>query len=117
MICYFEKENIRTDAGEVIINLEGAQTVRFIYDSFLTGHSLAWIKRELINRKMLTGKGTLAWNKESIRRILQNRKYAGDVVLQVTVTDNLMTKHRVKNNGHAPQYIVIDGIPAIISRH
>ena len=106
----------RTDAGEVIINLEGAQTVRFIYDSFLTGHSLAWIKRELINRKMLTGKGTLAWNKESIRRILQNRKYAGDVVLQVTVTDDLMTKHRVRNNGHAPQYVVIDGIPAIISK-
>ena len=106
----------RTDAGEIIINLDGAQTVRFIFDTFLTGHSLAWIKKELINRKMFTGKGTLAWNKESIRRILQNRKYAGDVVLQLSVTEDLMTKHRVKNNGHAPQYVVIDGIPAIISK-
>ena len=146
--CFFEKENIstdastgeriglgykmsrgewsvaysnflsydRTDAGEIIINLEGAQTVRFIFDSFLTGHSLSWIRKELINRRMFTGKGTLAWNKESIRRILQNRKYAGDIVLQVTVTDDLMTKHRVINNGQAPQYVVIDGIPAIISK-
>lgn len=104
----------RTDKGEIVINLEGAKTVRFIYDSFLNGHSLSWITNELVSRKMFTGMGTLAWNKESVRRILQNRKYSGDVILQLSVTDDLMTKHRSVNKGQAPQYIVYDGIPAII---
>ena len=106
----------KTEQGEVVINLEGARTVRYIFDAFLAGSSLQHISNELIRKNYVTGKGTLAWNKQSIRRILQNRKYCGDVILQVTVTDNLITKHRSINNGQAPQYIVVDGIPAIISR-
>ena len=92
----------RTDKGEIVINLEGAKTVRFIYDSFLNGHSLSWITKELVSRKMFTGMGTLAWNKESVRRILQNRKYSGDVILQLSVTDDLITKHRSINKGAGP---------------
>ena len=30
----------RTPEGEIVINLEGAKTVRFIFDHFLSGHSL-----------------------------------------------------------------------------
>ena len=106
----------RTENGEIVINLEGAKTVRFIFDSFLSGMSLQHISNELIRRKYVTGKGTLAWNKQSVRRILQNRKYCGDVILQITVTDDLITKHRSVNTGQAPQYVVVDGIPAIISK-
>ena len=106
----------RTPEGEIVINLEGAKTVRFIFDSFLSGRSLGWIVKELIRKKMHTGSGGLGWNKESVRRILQNRKYSGDVILQVTVTEDLITKKRAMNTGQAPQYIVVDGIPAIISR-
>ncbi|MBQ7261010.1 MAG: recombinase family protein [Lachnospiraceae bacterium] len=106
----------RTPEGEVVINLEEAKTVRLIFDSFLSGRSLGWIVKEMIEKKMRTGSGGLGWNKESVRRILQNRKYSGDVILQVTVTEDLITKKRAMNTGQAPQYIVVDGIPAIISR-
>ena len=106
----------RTEKGEVIINLDQAQTVRMIYDWFLSGHSLLWISKELIRLKRRTGAGTLSWNKGSVERILQNRKYCGDVVLQLTVTEDVLTKHRVVNTGQAPQYVVVGGIPAIIAQ-
>jgi hypothetical protein len=77
---------------------------------------LGQIVKRLIKEKRTTGSGGLGWNKESVRRILLNRKYSGDVVLQMTITEDLITKHRVVNNGQAPQYVVIDGIPPIISR-
>lgn len=106
----------RTPEGEIIINIEQAETVRFIFEWFLRGRSLQWIARELIVRKRLTGTGTLAWNKASVQRILQNRKYCGDVILQLSITEDVLTKHRVPNNGQAPQYVVMNGIPAIVSR-
>ena len=168
VVCYFEKENLRTDAssgelmitllsafaqmesesisanvrigigykmargewsvaystflgydrvnGEIVINLEQAETVRLIYEWFLSGYSLGQIVKRLEEEQRLTGKGSTSWSKSSVKRILQNRKYCGDVVLQLTVTEDVLTKHRVANTGQAPQYLVMDGIPAIISR-
>ncbi|MBR1910158.1 MAG: recombinase family protein [Lachnospiraceae bacterium] len=100
----------------VVINLEGAATVRMIFDMFLSGYSLGQIVKRLIKEKRRTGAGTLGWTNGSVRRILQNRKYCGDVVLQLSVVSDLINKKRVKNTGQSPQYVVVDGIPAIVSR-
>ncbi|HAG70460.1 MAG TPA: hypothetical protein DCL38_10910 [Lachnospiraceae bacterium] len=106
----------RTAEGEVVINLEEAETIRCIFDWFLEGMSLDHISKRLIMEGRKTGKGTTSWNKGSVQRILNNRKYAGDVVMQLTVMDDLLNKKRVKNKGQAPQYVVENGIPAIIPK-
>jgi hypothetical protein len=41
---------------------------------------------------------------EHIPHMLHNEKYIGDALLQKTYTKDVLTKQRVKNNGHVPQY-------------
>ena len=102
--------------GEIAVNLEQTETVRLIFDLFLSGFSLAQITKRLESSGRTTGMGNKTWHKGTIERILQNRKYCGDVVLQLTVTEDVLTKRRVPNDGLAPQYIVYGGIPAIITK-
>lgn len=61
-----------------------------------------------------TGKPT--WSKTTIRNMLQNEKYAGDVLLQKTYTADFLEKKVKKNRGEVKQYYITDNHPAIIPR-
>jgi len=56
------------------------------------------------------------WPKRSQFVILHNGKYICDVLLQKTYIVDFLTKKRVKNNCHVPQYYVENGHEAIIPR-
>lgn len=56
------------------------------------------------------------WNTQTILRILQNEKYAGDVLLQKTYTSDFLEEKVKKNNGELPQYHIQNNNPAIIPR-
>ena len=49
-------------------------------------------------------------------KILQNEKHIGDALLQKTVTVDFLTKKRVKNEGHLPQYYVENSHEVIIPK-
>lgn len=49
-------------------------------------------------------------------KILKNEKYMGDALLQKTYTVDFLSKKRVVNKGHVPQYYVENSHPAIISK-
>ena len=57
---------------------EQAAVVEHIYDSFLAGHSIRMIKRELEGQGVLTAKGGTVWSEAAIRSILKNEKYCGE---------------------------------------
>lgn len=65
---------------------------------------------------ILTGTGKKKWIPSTIHKILSNEKYIGDVLLQKTITMNLLEKKREINNGLAPQYYVEGNYEAIIPR-
>ena len=100
---------------DIKINLEEAIVVRLINQLFLEGYSLYAIKRELESRGIKTKRGKDTWQASTIRGILNNEKYAGNAMLQKTVTLDFMTKTRVKNTGQKKSYYVENTHPAIIS--
>ncbi len=60
--------------------------------------------------------GNERWHTSNLNQILRNEKYIGDALLQKTYTKDFLTKQRVKNNGHVPQYYIEDNHDAIIPR-
>ena len=99
-----------------MINDTQAETVREIFDSFLSGMSLEHLAEKLEAEGRQTGKGNTSWTKTSLLRILSNIKYSGDVIQGITTTVDVINKKRVINNGEAPQYFIENGIPAIVDR-
>lgn len=65
---------------------------------------------------VLNWHGKAKWYEGSIRKMLTNEKYKGDVLLQKTYTVDFLNKKRSDNNGQVPQYYVEDGHPAIIDK-
>ena len=68
-----------------------------------------------MKRKIKTIRGNKRWDAQSVLRILQNEKYAGNALLQKTVTLDYLTHKRVVNDNHEAQYYVENSHPGIIS--
>ena len=56
------------------------------------------------------------WSAQSIQRILQNEKYCGDVLLQKTFTEDVLTGVHKKNTGQLPQYYIENYHEGIVSK-
>lgn len=105
----------RTDNGSLAIIPEEAEIVRLIFLDYLGGKGKLAIANKLNELKIPTLNGC-EWTTEDIRRILQNEKYAGNMLLQKTFRENHLTKKKVINTGQLPQYFVEDSHPAIIEK-
>ncbi|WP_438943008.1 recombinase family protein [Ruoffia tabacinasalis] len=106
----------KDEDGNLIIVSEEAEIIKRIYREYLEGQSLVGIGRGLEKDGILTAAGKPRWRPESVKKILQNEKYIGDALLQKTVTVDFLTKKRVKNEGHLPQYYVENSHEAIIPK-
>ena len=102
--------------GEPEIEPEGAETVRLIYDKYLAGESLDQIRASLIENGAKAFNGTVSWNKESIRHILTNERFCGDMLLQKTYIDNCISRKTKVNHGEMPKYLITNNHVPIISR-
>lgn len=106
----------KDEEGNLIIIPEEAEIIKRIYREYLEGKSLAGIGRDLEKDGILTAAGKPRWRPETIKKILMNEKYIGDALLQKTFTVDFLTKKRVKNEGHVPQYYVENSHEAIIPK-
>lgn len=106
----------KDEEGNLIIVPEEAEIIKRIYREYLEGKSLAGIGRDLEKDCILTAAGKPRWRPETIKKILLNEKYIGDALLQKTFTVDFLTKKRVKNEGHVPQYYVENSHEAIIPK-
>lgn len=104
-----------TDGKPEIIP-EQAEIIRLIFNSYLQGDSLQSIKAKLETVGALTARGNTAWSAQSIQRILQNEKYCGDVLLQKTFTEDVLTGVHKKNTGQLPQYYIENYHEGIVSK-
>ena len=102
--------------GSVVIDEEQAETVRIIYDRFLSAMSLNDLCRSLEAEGRKTGSGGTTWTKTALSRLISNPKYGGDVLIGLSYTADVREKRRVRNNGERQQYYVENGIPAIIDK-
>ena len=106
----------KDEEGNLIIVPEEAEIIKRIYREYLEGKSLVGIGRDLEKDSILTAAGKPRWRPETIKKILLNEKYIGDALLQKTFTVDFLTKKRVKNEGHVPQYYVENSHEAIIPK-
>lgn len=106
----------KDEDGNLIIVPEEAEIIKRIYREYLEGKSLAGIGRNLEKDGILTAAGKPKWRPETLKKILTNEKYIGDALLQKTITVDFLTKKRVKNEGHLPQYYVENSHEAIIPK-
>lgn len=96
----------RNKNGDLELIPGEAAVVRLIYDYHRRGMSLRRIARELYSKGILSPRGKPDWSIETIRRILQNEKYYGHVLLQKTYVSDYFTGKRSLNNGELPRYLI-----------
>ena len=92
--------------GKPEIVPEEATVIKFIYNKFLEGNSYMNISRLLQEKGYKTKKGNAEWSVCTIKGILQNEKYKGDVILQKTFVVDLFNKVSKRNEGELPMYLV-----------
>ncbi len=97
------------------IDPEQAKVVRWIFESYLSGHGLIWIAEKLTQQGIKTTHGSKTWNFESVRYILRNEKYIGDSLCQKTFRTGFPYVLK-ENHGELDQYYIESTHPPIIDR-
>lgn len=92
--------------GKMKIIPEQAVIVRELYDRFLAGASYRMLQSWLEENHIPTVKGASTWSCTSIKGILTNEKYYGDVLMQKTFRQDVISKKMVKNTGQRTQYLI-----------
>ena len=95
---------------------EEASAVRLMYSQYLLGDSLRMIKDKLDAAGIPNPKGELGWATSTIKSILSNERYCGDVLGQKTYTESVISGKSRKNNGELPQVLIQNNHPGIVSR-
>ncbi|HHV03235.1 hypothetical protein DSECCO2_332160 [anaerobic digester metagenome] len=106
----------RDYSGRVKIEPAEAEIVRYIFDSFTEGASPREIAESLTEQGIRSPKGMEYWRQATIKNILKNEKYCGDVRYQKTYSKDYLTHKTAKNNNILPQWYWENDHPAIIKR-
>ena len=114
--CYrlygYEKDT----EGKFRVIPEQAEIVRELYRRYESGASLRNLKEWLEEKQVKTVLGESKWTTTSIKGILTNEKYCGDVLLQKTFIQDCISKKVIKNTGQLPMYLIQNHHEAIIPR-
>lgn len=107
------------DKHKLIIDEEAAKNVKRIFELYLTLHSQSGVMKILTNEKIpipevykQTRRGVKAkhpydWNYHTIRNILRNRMYIGDMVQNVHVKKSFREKKIVKTSKE--DWVIVEG--------
>lgn len=102
-----------TDGNPEIVPDE-AEIIRYIYQRFLAGDSYGVIKTALEEKGVSSPSGKGIWSYSTIRSILTNEKYKGDMIVNKTFVVDCISKRIKKNNGERTKYYIENNHPAII---
>ena len=113
-VCYGYKHN---EEGELVPIPEEAAVVRMVYSWRSQGWSLRKISAQLQAQNIPSPQGKPRWGIETIRQILQNEKYRGDVLLQKTYVSNYFTGKQSINKGELEGYLLNNHHMPIINKY
>ena len=101
--------------GQPEIVPEEAETVRHIYDLFMSGMTAFAVAKQLTTDGVPTPSGKEKWQASTVESILKNEKYKGHALLQKRFTVDFLQKKMKVNEGEVPQYYVENSHPAIVT--
>ncbi len=105
----------RNKDGVLEIVPEEAEIIRMIFNDYLSGMGKQAISNKL-HELGIPAKGGGLWTARSVKRILQNEKYCGDILFQKSFRENHITKRKIYNSGQLPQFYVEEAHEPIIDR-
>lgn len=106
----------KDENGKLVVVESEAVIVRKIFELYLDGFGVRKIKKYLEENGIKTVTGKDAWSTSTIDRILSNEKYAGDVLMQKSFTEDFLTGKRKKKEGELNMYFIENDHEAIIGR-
>ena len=113
IFTHFCMHGYKFEDNQVKIIPEEAKIIKMIFKDYLSGMGINAIARKLRENNIST-KDSCIWQENTVKRILRNEKYAGNLLLQKTfVTDHINKKKR-KNKGELPMYYIESNHEAII---
>ncbi len=107
---YHQKEKILT------INKKEAEIIKYIFQRYIEGNGCYVIAKELTGLKYKTKRGSTSWCESTVRNIIKNEKYKGDLLLGKTFTVDPITHRRLDNFGEEDKYYIKDHHEPIISK-
>ena len=105
----------KDEDGNLVIIESEAETVRWIYESYLNGMGVYVIAKALNQKGIPTIRGAEKWQDGVIQDILKNPIYEGDMLQQRTYTETRFPFVRRVNNGQRNQYLIKDSHPPIVT--
>ena len=103
------------DSHEIKIQQDEAEIVRQIFNRYCEGAGSTIIARELTEAGFIPPKGGEKWAESTIRGIIKNEKYKGDVLQGKTFTIDPITHKRMVNKGEEDKYYIENNHEAIVS--
>ena len=103
------------DSHEIKIQQDEAEIVRHIFNRYCEGVGSTIIARELTEAGYVPPKGGEKWADSTIRGIIKNEKYKGDVLQGKTFTIDPITHKRMINKGEEDKYYIENNHEAIVS--
>lgn len=97
------------------VNKEEAEVVKFIFQRYIEGAGCFVIAKELTRLKYQTKKGNTEWHESTVRGIIKNEKYKGDLLLGKTFTVDPISHRRLDNMGEEEKYYISNHHEPIIS--
>lgn len=108
--------NYNTETKEITINEEEANIVRYMFERYVEGIGSSTIAKELTAKGIKTPKGGTKWCESTIRGILKNEKYSGDVLMGKTFTIDPISHKRLSNLGEVDKHYYKEHHEPIISK-
>lgn len=102
--CLGYKYNSKNKSLEIVE--EEAEIVRIIFNKYLDGYGSESIAKMLTNMGYRTPRGNKKWFESTIRKVLRNEKYKGDVLQGKTFTVDPITHKRLINLGEEDKYYI-----------
>lgn len=93
-----------------------AKVVRMIFQMAADGAILGKISTQLHELRIPTPRGGKIWSRETLRKMLQNEKYVGNVMLQKSYVHDYFKKTIRKNSGELERYVVEENHEGIIQK-
>ena len=110
---HFRIYGYRWEGDHLVVEPEEAKIVKLIFDNFMNGLSAESTEKQLEEMGVKSYKG-VHFSNSSIRQILSNVTYTGNLLFQKEYVSDPITGKSKKNNGEMPQYWVENTHEAII---
>ena len=105
----------RLENGQLVVVPEEAEIDRQIFSDYLSGIGQSCIAKKLKLQGFAPASGNI-WSRTSIRTILMNEKYTGNMLLQKTYRKDFRSKTTLNNHGERRKYYVEHSHEAIIDQ-